>query len=121
MSFVINVASICPIFLVFLSVIQSITFLSSAHSALNGDGETAFSVYNNLSREEYATLFTIHGKAKICALPLYVVFVFFFSTIFKILCPILIYILSFVVSKLVFISIRNKQKKERSEDEEEDT
>lgn len=121
MSFVINAASICPVFLIFLSVIQSFTFLSSARSALNGESDTAFSVHSDLSREEYAKFFTIHGKAKIYILPFYVIFVFFFSTIFKILVPIVVYILSFVISKIIFILIRNKQKKESGENEEQNT
>ncbi len=111
MHFLINAASICPFLLILLSVIQSITFISSARSALKGESETAFSAYNTLSKDEYAVLFKIHGIDKIVIIPLFVIFIFFFSSFLKILIPILIYILSFLVSKIIFLILCNKQKR----------
>ena len=110
MRFLINSASICPVFLIFLSVLQGATFFYSARSAFQGEGNTAFSVHNSLSRDEYALLSTIHGKTKMFIIPIFVVFVFFFSTLYKIVFPILIYTLSFVASRIIFIVVRNKQK-----------
>ena len=111
MRFLFNPASICPMFLIFLSILQSVTFFYSARSTLRGDNDTAFSVHSSLSRDEYVLLFTIHGKVKIFILPIFVVFVFFFSTLNKIIFPILVYALSFVASRIVFIVFRNKYKK----------
>ncbi len=110
MTIEINIASICPLFLILLSVLQSITFFSSAQSSLNEESETAFSSNDNMSREEYSKLFSIHGKIKLCILPFLAIFIFFFSTILKIVVPVLIYILSFVISKIIFIVIKKHDK-----------
>lgn len=124
MNFVINTASICPIFLIFLSLLQSSLFFSSARSASKGDFffDTSFNYTqafsSGFSSKEYENFFTLQGKLQLYMLPIYAIFVFFFSTVFKLVIPILIYVLSFNIAKFVFIAIRNKQKREKDKNEE---
>lgn len=103
----VNIASICPLFLIFLSLLQIMTFISSAKSAENGESETAYSEHNDLTQNEQATLFRVHGLTKIAILPILVVFAIFFSSVYKIILPIVIYIASFLVARWIFIKKRN--------------
>lgn len=103
----INAASICPLFLAFLSLLQIMTFISSANSADEGETETAYSDQNGLTRIEQSDLFRIHGLTKIALLPLLALFAVFFSSVYKIILPIVIYIVSFLVARWIFIKKRN--------------
>ena len=99
----VNIASICPLFLVFLSLLQIMTFVSSTKSAESGESETSYSEHNELTQNEQATLFRIHGLTKIAILPILFVFAIFLPTVYKIIFPILIYVASFLLAKLVFV------------------
>ena len=99
----VNVASICPLFLVFLSLLQAMTFISSAKSAENGESETAYSAHNELTRDEQAALFRVHGLTKIAVLPMLLIFAIFFQSVYKIILPIVIYVASFLLARLVVI------------------
>ena len=103
----INAASICPLFLAFLSLLQIMTFISSANSADEGETETAFLDQNGLTRIEQSVLFRIHGLTKIAILPSLVVFSIFFSPVYKIIIPIATYIASFLVARWIFIKKRD--------------
>ena len=102
----INIASICPLFLVFLSLLQIMTFLSSAKSAESCESETSYSEHNELTRNEQAALFRVHGLTKIAILPILSVFAIFFPSVYKIILPIVIYVASFLLAKLFFIKTK---------------
>ena len=105
---IVNIASICPLFLIFLSLLQAITFISSAKSAENGGSETAYSPQNELSRTEYALLFRTHGTLKISLLPILLCFSIFFSSVIKVIFSIIFYIASFALAKIIFEHTRKK-------------
>ena len=102
----VNIASICPLFLVFLSILQIMTFISFAKSAESGESETSYSAHNELTRNEQAALFRIHGLTKIAILPILSVFAIFFPSVYKIILPIVIYVASFLLAKLFFIKTK---------------
>ena len=102
----VNIASICPLFLVFLSILQIMTFISSAKSAESGESETSYSAHNELTRNEQAALFRIHGLTKIAILPILSVFAIFFPSVYKIILPIVIYVASFLLARLFFIKTK---------------
>ena len=102
----VNIASICPLFLVFLSILQIMTFISSAKSAESSESETSYSEHNELTRNEQAALFRIHGLTKIAILPILSVFAIFFPSVYKIILPIAIYVASFLLAKLFFIKTK---------------
>lgn len=106
---IVNISSICPLILIFLSLLQAMTFISSANSVNNGEGEASYSTNNMLTNKEYADLFHIHGFAKIAIIPLLAVFSIFFSSIYKIILPIVIYIVSFLLARWIFLKKRNSQ------------
>lgn len=108
----INIASICPVFLIFLSLLQIVTFISSAKSAENGESETAYSPQNDLSTKEYALLFRTHAIVKILLLPILVLLSIFFSSVVKVIFSIAFYIVSFALAKLVFKYIKRKDRNE---------
>ena len=97
----IGLSSICPAFLIFLSFIQGITFAFAARDL--SPFETAYSENNELTREEYGRLCRIHAGTKFLAIPLFAFFALFFSSLWKFVVPLLIYFLSFVIAKLVFV------------------
>ena len=99
---IVNVASICPLFLIFLSLLQAMTFISSANSAKNDENETSYSTNNTLTNKEYYTLFRTHGFTKIAIIPILVVFTVFFSSVLKIIVPIVVYIASFLLARIIF-------------------
>lgn len=105
----VNIASICPLFLMFLSLLQIMTFISSAKSAESGESETAYSEHNDLTQNEQATLFRVHGLTKIAILPILAVFVIFFPAVYKIILPIVIYVASFLLARCFFIRKRNNR------------
>ena len=107
---IINVSSICPLFLIFLSLLQTMTFISSANSANNGESETSYSTTNTLANKEYYTLFRIHGFTKIAIIPILVVFTIFFSSVLKIIIPIVIYIASFLLARCCFLKVEHRKK-----------
>ena len=107
---IINVSSICPLFLIFLSLLQTMTFISSANSANNGESETSYSTTNTLSNKEYYTLFRIHGFTKIAIIPILLVFTIFFSSVLKIIIPIVIYIASFLLARCCFLEVEHRKK-----------
>ena len=99
---IVNITSICPLFLIFLSLLQAMTFISSANSAKNDENETSYSNNNTLTNKEYYTLFRIHGLTKIAIIPILVVFTIFFSSVLKIIVPIVVYIASFLLARIIF-------------------
>ena len=105
----VNIASICPLFLVFLSLLQIMTFISSAKSVESSESETSYSEHNELTRNEQAILFRVHGLTKIAILPIMLVFAIFFPSVYKIIFPIVIYVASFLLARLVFVKKRNSQ------------
>ena len=99
----INIASFCPLFLIFLSLLQIMTFLSSAKSAESCESETSYSEHNELTRNEQATLFRVHGLTKIAILPILSVFAIFLPSVYKIIFPVVIYVASFLFAKWIFV------------------
>ena len=99
-------ASICPVFFIFLSALQSVIFIESSKSADNGESDTAFSANNSLTNSEYSLLIRIHGLSKIAIIPIFVAFVFFFPPIVKIILPIMLYVMSFIIAKAVFNMVK---------------
>ena len=102
----IGYASICPVFLIFLSALQSVIFMGSSKSADRGEPDTAFSANNSLTISEYSLLSRIHGLSKIAIIPIFVAFVFFFPPIIKIILPIVLYVMSFIIAKAVFNMVK---------------
>ena len=107
---IVNIASICPLFLIFLSLLQAMTFISSVNSANNGESETSYSTSNTLTNKEYNTLFCIHGFTKIAIIPIMLVFTIFFSSALKIIIPIAVYIASFLFARYYFLKIEHRKK-----------
>ena len=90
--------------MIFLSLIQTVTFVSASSEISPHD--TAYSANNTLSLEEFKLLCKIHAMAKVLIIPALVVFIFFFSTLWKLVIPIVIYVASFLVAKVVFVKKR---------------
>lgn len=107
---IVNIASICPLFLIFLSLLQAMTFISSANAANNGENETSYSAGNSLKNNEYYTLFRIHGFTKIAIIPILLVFTIFFLSVLKIIIPIVIYIASFLLARCCFLKVEHQKK-----------
>lgn len=107
---IVNIASICPLFLIFLSLLQAMTFISSANSAKNDENETSYSTNNTLTNKEYYTLFRIHGFTKIAIIPILLVFTIFFSSVLKIIISIAVYIASFLLARYYFLKIEHRKK-----------
>ena len=96
----INMASICPAFLMFLSIMQTLTFISASNDSSPYD--TAYSVNNTLTNDDYKMLCKMHAMSKITIMPMLALFIFFFSSVWKLIVPIVIYVVSFVIVKLLF-------------------
>lgn len=109
---VINGLSLLPIILALISFLQAMIFKSYA----SGDEEdlptdnTAYS-FIEIDKKSYRSGMKWHYVCKMAVIPLLLLFVVYFSAVYKVILSILIYVLSYIPVKLLVKLERNKKNK----------
>ncbi len=104
---VITSASILPLGLSALSVLQAVVFLLLSHEPSDHTNETSYSMLETDHKTEKSGL-KYHALTKLAIIPLLCIFIIYFSTAWKIAVPLCVYFLSFVPVRLL---VKMAQKK----------
>ena len=95
--------SLVPLVLIGLSLLQMLLFKEQGEADDRLDN-TAYSLYEDgLTSADRTRLMELHRIVKLAILPLLAVFCLYFGTIVKIIVPTVIYALSFVAVRVVFL------------------
>lgn len=109
-SVVINWASLIPVILVLISFLQAMIFKSYAkgnEEDLSADN-TAYS-FVEIDKKAYYIGMKWHYVCKMIVIPLLLLFVIYFPSVYKVILPILIYALSYMPVKFLVKAEQNKK------------
>ncbi len=101
---IVSSGSVCPLFLIGLSILQAVIFKSEKRDHTN---ETNYSI-QELDYESINLSMQYHALTKIAIIPLLCVFIIYFDTAYKIAVSMGIYLLSFLPVRLL-VKFRKKR------------
>ena len=95
--------SLVPLALMGISLLQMFLFKEQSETDPSLDS-TAYALHEDgLTAHDHTRLMQIHRDARLIILPLLLIFCLYFGAIVKIVAPIIIYALSFVAVRVVFL------------------